>query len=429
MRRASEATLVSYERGAAAMLLSAKRALEADDRRSGSPDDLLLTLETNFRDYEGGLASGTVCVYRQHARAAIAQLVRSGADADAAVAIEISIMAELQKRLDLPREARGPALKIDAPEKREVKEVFELLRRRFFKHGNVKDLLLSLYVLLMPRLGLRPIEITWARREGMFLKVATAKRRGRPERDVPLTGWPEDYLFALDVLLELVPRKLGADAFRKWRNALASRLARVSKQSQEERRLSLYFCRHIFIASWRDIGMSPEQIRKMVGHAGLASQRGYARGKSGYGARWMFPKPATPQVSETVEKRIELPEGPGAGAALEGAAAGALPAISRHDQPGDAVPTDANLGDHPDPVEFDPFPGQVAARSDGIDARAHFRAIADEAAELVDRVTRPRGRGSSASPGTLPTAPETSGQVSSVAEGASPVPRARQSDP
>src|SRR5690606_10541226 len=146
------------------------------------------------------------------------------------------------------------------------------------------DLILALYVIVMPRIGLRPIELTWARWDGNRLYTRTAKRIGRPERVVPHEHWPPLYKSALGLLIALMPRELDDGAFEAWRNVLASRLARASKKTRTKRRLSLYFARHIAIANWKQAGITPKLIAQLAGHAGLKSQHHYAPGRAGYGA-------------------------------------------------------------------------------------------------------------------------------------------------
>ncbi len=131
-------------------------------------------------------------------------------------------------------------------------------------------------MLVMPRIGLRPVELTWARWDGNSLYVRTAKRAGRPERYVPTEHWPPVFKLALGLLIRLVPQQMDEEAFELWRNVLASRLARASKWTRMRRRLSLYCTRHIAIATWKQLGITPELIAKLAGHAGLHSQHHYA---------------------------------------------------------------------------------------------------------------------------------------------------------
>ncbi len=287
MRRASEATLQSYEEGASQFLAAARFWIAAGPIDL-SPRDHLGALVKMMCADRTVLALGTVCVYRQHLSAAVDRLVRQGLSEMEADAARARIFEALGERQGVPNPKRGASLKIEVPEFSELAETFALLKKRFFEQRQVQDLLLCLYLLVMPRVGLRPVELTWAKRTGRALIVATAKREGRPERIIPLTDWPDEYMFALDVLLRLVPREMDPHSFKLWRNSLASRLARVSRQTHWKRRLALYCCRHIAFASWRDVGMSVEDIRRLAGHAGINSQRNYARGRRGYGARWMF---------------------------------------------------------------------------------------------------------------------------------------------
>lgn len=287
MRHASQTTRAFYEHGGSLFVLAAARGAAVDSDQI-TPSGKLKLLERHLLSDKSTLALGTVCVYRQQVSAAILELVSAGADPQLAEETKATLLSALGNRTGTPYPERGATLKIEVPDILELADTFYLLKDRFCSEGEVLDLILCLYLLVVPRIGLRPIEVTWARREGRELVAATAKRDGRPERRVPLHGWPDDYLFALDVFLSLVPRELDAQGFKLWRNALASRLARASMHSRKRRRLALYCCRHLAIANWRDIGMSPEEIRRLAGHVRLTSQSSYARGKAGYGKKWMF---------------------------------------------------------------------------------------------------------------------------------------------
>ena len=192
------------------------------------------------------------------------------------------------RRIGRPAPPRGASRKYKDPTVAELGDVFAHLRAKFVETGDQLDLLLALYIIVMPRIGLRPVEMTWAAWDGNGLYTYTAKRAGRPKRYIPHEHWPPVYKAALGLFIKLVPRHLDDAQFEKWRNRLASRLARASQWTRTKKRLSLYFARHIAIANWKQAGITPDLIAQLAGHAGLRSQHFYASGRAGYGARYVF---------------------------------------------------------------------------------------------------------------------------------------------
>lgn len=246
------------------------------------------------------LRPGTVGVYRQAIKLVMEDFYRCGLDEGAVETARNEILFALDERMGTPAEPRTSSLKIEVPRFSSVEKTFELLRRRTLKRAkkaeaegeviaegkNRLDIILLLYLLCAPRLGIRPIELLGARRQEGSLIVRTAKQAGNPERSIPLLGWSDQHLAALDLLLALVPHKIEDENYVKWRNALASKLARASLKACGMR-LSLYFGRHTAIARWRELGLTREQIKLLAGHLGLKSQSVYGRGSSGYIHQWV----------------------------------------------------------------------------------------------------------------------------------------------
>ncbi|WP_421952717.1 hypothetical protein [Pelagibacterium sp.] len=286
---ASSTTLKSYRRGGAMLVKAAIGRLEIDPA-SVTP---ILMLEALRNDFVGGKSvwtPNTACVYRQHIRTVFEAAPVEASEKEHADRLRQETLDALKERTGTPVPARGASKKVLVPMREELDDLLGHLRSKVAGHGDIIDFVLALYLLIMPRVGLRPIELTWAERQGNSLIVKTAKRDGRPQRIVPLENWPENYLFALDLLLAAIPRDLSEKQFTKFRNLLASRLARACKWTRTRRRLCLYCCRHIAIANWRDVGMSSHEIAQLAGHVGLAGQLHYARGRSGYGGRYIFYK-------------------------------------------------------------------------------------------------------------------------------------------
>lgn len=309
---ANPTTLKSYRRGGAMLVKAAIGRLEIDPA-SVTP---ILMLEALRNDFVGGKSvwkPNTACVYRQHLRSVFAAAPVEASEKEHAERLRQETLDALKERTGTPVPARGASKKVLVPMREELDDLLGHLRSKVAEHGDIIDFVLALYLLIIPRVGLRPIELTWAERQGNALIVKTAKRDGRPQRIIPLENWPENYLFAIDLLLAAIPRDLTETQFKKFRNLLASRLARACKWTRTRRRLCLYCCRHIAIANWRDVGMSPHEIARLAGHVGLAGQLHYARGRSGYGGRYIFYR--HPQkdnenlasVATNVEPKRQLP--------------------------------------------------------------------------------------------------------------------------
>lgn len=284
-RKAGANSKRQYGRGATQML-DASAAQAGLDESSASSMEMIGAL-LKYLETEATLCEGTVSHYVQCAKVAIERVLGQGQEAAIAAAVS-SARDSLDDRQGTPEPARGASRKIKDPALVELGDVFSHLRWKFIEKGDPLDLLLALYIVVMPRIGLRPVEMTWAEWDGNALYTHSAKRAGRPKRYVPTEHWPPVYRAALGLFFKLIPRGLDDAEFEMWRNLLASRLARASKWTRAKRRLSLYFARHIAIASWKGAGITPELIAELAGHAGLKSQHFYASGRSGYGARYVF---------------------------------------------------------------------------------------------------------------------------------------------
>lgn len=285
-RQAGSNSKRQYERGANYMIEWAKRDCGFDWQTATAASQtaaLLRYLNTDDR-----LCAGTVAFYIQCARVALEKLAGATADHGTTQAAIDAARKILISREGRPDHARGATLKLKEPLKAEIGDVFAYLRSKYLDGGDQIDLILALYVIVMPRIGLRPVEMSWAFWDGNSLYTPTAKRRGRPERYVPTEHWPPVFKLALGLLVRLFPRHLDDAAFETWRKMLASRLARASKHTRTSNRLSLYFARDIAIATWKQLGITPELIARLAGHAGLNSQSHYAPGRAGYGARYVF---------------------------------------------------------------------------------------------------------------------------------------------
>lgn len=285
VRQAGANSMRQYDRGATQLIAASARQSKIDWLQMAPAQkvagllDYLQTGET--------LCEGTVSHYIQCARTAIGRILGQTEDEEFTVAAAAA-RDILVNRGGVPEPARGASLKLKDPSSADLGDVFSHLRSKYIQDADPLDLLLALYIIVMPRIGLRPIEITWTEWNGNQLYTRSAKRAGRPRRYIPHEHWPPVFKAALGLFVRLVPRDLDDASFDAWRNRLASRLARASRWTRTGRRLSLYFARDIAIATWKQLGITPETIAILAGHAGLRSQHFYASGRSGYGARHVF---------------------------------------------------------------------------------------------------------------------------------------------
>lgn len=287
----STATEKFYAHGAMQFL---RRALGPDGDRI-AVDEQLEKFRSHHITERHILTLNTVGVYRRFLDCSMRVLEKRGADPSRAAEISDELQRALGERIGEPAEPRTSSKKVDVPDFDDVRKTFEFVRDRSLKRARTgkdatdkdrEDVILTLYLLCAHRLGVRPIELLGARREGDSVIVRTAKRSGNPKRPIPLLGWIPEHVLALDLLLELVPRNIDVESYVRWRGRLASRLARASLK-QCETRISLYFGRHTAIARWRELRLSKEQIRLLAGHVGLESQRGYGQGAGRSIQRWV----------------------------------------------------------------------------------------------------------------------------------------------
>lgn len=196
----------------------------------------------------------------------------------------------LDARRGVPDTLRTAAAKNIAT-KEEAEKTFVALRELAQTSKHPVPIAAALYVFVVPRIALRPIELLGARVVGKKLIVLNAKRRLRQslERTISLKRFADSFIEALKWLIILAKAgvSLYSDperGFELWRNKLASCLARVSKDvCGDDRRLSLYSFRHIAIATWKAAGYSAATIARLVGHLLLSSAgRYYAPAKAGW---------------------------------------------------------------------------------------------------------------------------------------------------
>lgn len=227
------------------------------------------------------IAGNTLRVYRRHYSCAARRIGEMFPEVDVDALIQ-EVDDTLEGRRGKPSPERTSANKIKDPTISEVHAICAALKNRVLKRGDQLDLALLLYLLVAPRIGWRPVEMTRAWMDGDTLYIPTAKQRGAPTvRTRSLKQFAPVLKQALWILLALVPRGLDDRQFELWRNRLAGRLAYLS--AKLKRRLSLYFARHIGIATWKKAGLDPATIARLAGHVSLdAHRQHYARAAAGF---------------------------------------------------------------------------------------------------------------------------------------------------
>lgn len=196
----------------------------------------------------------------------------------------------LDARRGVPDPLRTAAAKNIAT-KEEAEKTFVALKAHALLSKDPVPVAAALYVFVVPRIAIRPIELVGARIVGKTLIVRNAKRRPRqkPERKISLKRFADSFIEAVKWLVILADAGISLyndpeRDFEMWRNKLASCLARASKHvCGDDRRLSLYSFRHIGIATWKAAGFSAETIAALAGHLLLSSAgRYYAPSKAGW---------------------------------------------------------------------------------------------------------------------------------------------------
>lgn len=227
------------------------------------------------------IAGNTLRVFRRQYSCAAQRIGEMFPEVDVDALIQ-EVDDALEGRRGKPSPKRTSANKIKDPTISEVHAICAALKTRILKRGDQLDLALLLYLVVAPRIGWRPVEMTRAWIDGDTLYIPTAKQRGAPAvRTRSLKRFAPVLKQALWILLALVPRGLDDRQFELWRNRLAGRLAYLS--ARLKRRLSLYFARHIGIATWKKAGLDPATIARLAGHLSLdAHRQHYARAAAGF---------------------------------------------------------------------------------------------------------------------------------------------------
>jgi integrase len=167
------------------------------------------------------------------------------------------------------------------------------------------DGILPLWLIVAPRVGLRPIEWTTARVEGKFVVVQCAKatngRGAAKVRRVDLSAMEKRVREGTAVFCRAFPAALARHEgdWKAFRKVLAERLARAC-QTCGVRRLSLYTFRHVALSTWKAAGLDKEVVAALAGHASTETAVQYAPGKAGW-KNQSLPKPESALVRRIAE--------------------------------------------------------------------------------------------------------------------------------
>lgn len=207
------------------------------------------------------------------------------------------IEAALRSRRGRPVKPRGSSLRIRNPTDAEAGAAFAHLKTIAQRDRSMSAAAAALYLLVEPRIGLRPIEYCGATIDGTILVIPNAKLSDGQDssRRIDLSAYTDTVLAAIRALISLMPAPGNPNNFTLWRNAIASSLARASLTAGQ-RRLSLYSFRHIAVATWEKNGFSAAEIAHLAGHLSTRTARThYARAGSGWHLE-ALPKPVTAPI-------------------------------------------------------------------------------------------------------------------------------------
>ncbi len=337
-----------------------------------------------FKEAEQGdvLLPSTIRRYRPSYRIALEMLDPTNADRHYGRLSEL-----LDERRGKPEPVRGATGKVTHVEKSDAMATFERLKLITLELRSRSAFAAALYVLVVPRVSIRPIELLEAEVVGKELRVQNAKwRPGLPTyRVVSLKRFPDTFIEAARWLCVLA--RLGVDEgveeteelrFEHWRNRVAESLARASTHELDQR-LSLYAFRHLGIATWKAAGFSEAEIAALAGHLNLSSARKYyAPASSGWKNETILAElgPST-AIAHKASDHATQPF-----AVTDGIEPNEVPASS-------SVPKDINVDDFPMPVAQESTkPGSGAFDT----YRTKLESQADDALRIAERLKSTRAR-------------------------------------
>jgi hypothetical protein len=363
----------------------------------GSSDPItsvLLEAETNPK-----VLGSTIRRYRPSYKAALIQAGSLDIETDYA-----ATLAALERRRGRPPEPQGASIKAEDATRDEAEKTFRRLKALVLATGSQSAMAAGLYVLVVPRIGIRPIELLDGEVVGTQLRIKNAKWRPglAVYRTVSLKRFAPVFIEATKWLCVLAQQgcengkhATWEERFNAWRNSVAECLARASEATCG-RRLALYSFRHSAIATWKAAGFSAADIAEMAGHLSLKSAwKHYAPAKVGW---------REPVIVEPVRRDANIPpqELPNTEAAMQAtsdspadkakARRSHLPPSSGTDTSSTAQSASKRVQDdrHPSAAKsgfvVEEFPQPAERRADNrdtVDATGYLSAKGDEAARLA----------------------------------------------
>lgn len=347
----------------------AKRLLRRSSRLVLDPDPVTALIKEAGHTRRDKLLPSTIRRLRPSYRVALVMLdPESGTRYD-------ELHKKLEKRRGKPRKKRGASLKVTEVDKEVAKATFTHLKAIVLRTRSPSAFAAALYVLVVSRIAIRPIELLDAEVVGDELRVRNAKwRPGLPVyRRISLKRFSSTFIEAAKWLCVLArdgvgfgPEETKELRFHLWRNRVAESLARASETvtAPNEVRLSLYSFRHLGIASWKAAGFSESEIALLAGHLNLGTAaKHYAPARAGWADETALALPVEPgeadlqpaknsaDTERPTDDAAEASTGQGADA-LEMPASSGRPVIDLDDFP---MPAAARQADDPYRVDFDAY--------------------------------------------------------------------------
>lgn len=354
------------------------------------------------------ITGSTIRRYRPSYRFALTSLDPINSDT-----LYIELNEQLGQRRGTPDPQQGASSKVTHVTKEDARRTFNHLKSIVLKSKSRSAMAAALYVLVVSRVGVRPIELPEAEVVGQELRVRNAKwRRGLPlYRSISLTRFPDTLVEATKWLCILAQQGVGSGSeetrevrFELWRNRVAESLARASETVLDDTRLSLYSFRHLGIATWKSAGFSEAEIAAMAGHLNLKSAgKHYAPASSGWAQEAVLAGPGAqvpiPIEAEASGVPVEHSLNPSAAEAITARTEKSLPQAQRPvASTSSAAPPKPGLGI--DVNDF-PIPDQdKVERRDGIDFGQYRKKLEAQASEALRSAERLKSKGAPGGPET-----------------------------
>jgi len=291
----TEETVLAYAREGKRHL---RRALKFDPEGLDPVEALVRSVELS----DEVLKASTTRTYKQELLACLDSLGGTVC-AETIASAKARVEAALIRRRGRP-EPRTSARKVKDASEDEASGVLRFVHQRWKTHCHPNlDRVLLLYLLVAPKVGLRPGEYLECEIVGGYLVVRCAKatngRAPAQSRRIGIERLSPKERQALAILAEHFPDVVReAGSYKPLLKRLAERLARAC-EAAGIRRLSLYSFRHVALATWKAAGLSRAEIAALAGHVSETTQsRSYAPARHGWdlGGGLAAPDPALVKI-------------------------------------------------------------------------------------------------------------------------------------